>query len=548
MSRLSPLAGLVSVVVALFAVPSFSQSNSVPGTDVKLSTLGGVQVWGRVGAFPNGTSAMSMSTTACNVGTVNVGWNAPMATNHPMISFLVCREENGRFSQVSDRSYVKHGFYATNQGGCATCTNPSGNPNTLFVGCSDTYGTGNNGDRYYLGPASEIDPWLGDWSSKCSLFDKGQPAVAPPFDCDGIRSLTNTMVGNMTVIEHRVNLTDADLDHPAATFYYQGMYTVRGEPESNRGNNTAVKRVIPTWTGSAWMLSPNGSQLSGTILDQWSGATIDSNTNGVDDGRLFVGVKVTGPTAGQWHYEYAVYNRDNARAVGAFHIPLGVGATVSNVGFRDIDTNTGNDWQVAQLSNELVFSTATDPQEWGTLYNFWFDSNAGPLASSASLNPFHAGTGGSVINVATSAPLDVCTPPVVYCTAKTNSLGCTPAIAISSAPSASAGSGCTLSVGNALGKKSGLFFHSTNGAASTAFHGAFLCVQTPLVRHAIANSGGTNGACDGVFTEDLNAYIASGADPALVAGAHVWLQHWSRDPADPFQDGLSDAVTALICP
>ena len=51
-----------------------------------------------------------------------------------------------------------------------------------------------------------------------------------------------------------------------------------------------------------------------------------------------------------------------------------------------------------------------------------------------------------------------------------------------------------------------------------------------------------------MLSEDLNAYIASGADPALVAGATVWLQAWSRDPSDPFGDSLSNALSALICP
>ncbi|MCK6448711.1 MAG: hypothetical protein L6Q99_20140 [Planctomycetes bacterium] len=544
----SSLLGVVAALVCSFVVPASAQSNTVPGLDVSLSTLGSLKNWGRVGAFPNGTSAMSMSTTACNVGTVNVGWNPPMSTNHPMISFLVCREENGRFEQISDRSWVKHGFFATNQGGCASCSNPSGNPNTLFVGCSDTYGTDNNGDRYYLGAPSEIDPWLGDWTAKCSQFDKGEPAVSPPFDCDGSRSLTQTMVNNMNVLAHRVNLTDADLDHPAANFWYQGFYTVRGEAEANRTNNATIRKMNVSWNGAAWSFSATGAQFNGSILDRWTGATVGSNTNGVDDGRVYVGVRVTGPVAGVWHYEYAVHNRDNKRAVGAFRIPLAIGATVSNVTFRDIDTNVGNDWLFAQAGGELVFSTALNPLEWNTVFNFSFDCDAGPQASAASINPFYAGTGGSVFTVATQAPLDSCLTPVVYCTAKVNSLGCTPAIAISGPLSASAGSGCTVSVSNVIGNKFGLFFHATSAAAATPFHGGLLCMTLPIQRHTVQSSGGTSGACDGAFSEDFNAYIAGGFDPVLGPGIDVWIQNWSRDPGDPFTDSLSDAIAATICP
>ena len=33
------------------------------------------------------------------------------------------------------------------------------------------------------------------------------------------------------------------------------------------------------------------------------------------DGRVFVGVRVTGPVQGRYHYEYAVHNRDNRRGL-----------------------------------------------------------------------------------------------------------------------------------------------------------------------------------------------------------------------------------------
>ncbi|MCK6447186.1 MAG: hypothetical protein L6Q99_12420 [Planctomycetes bacterium] len=137
---------------------------------------------------------------------------------------------------------------------------------------------------------------------------------------------------------------------------------------------------------------------------------------------------------------------------------------------------------------------------------------------------------------------------VTYCTSKVNSLGCTPAISMTGAPSASAGTGCTLSTVNAIGNKNGLFFHSTSGPLGAPFHGGFLCVKAPTKRHAVLASGGTGGTCSGTFTEDFNAYIASGADPALVSGAQVWIQNWSRDPGSASTDSLSDAVTAVLCP
>jgi hypothetical protein len=139
-------------------------------------------------------------------------------------------------------------------------------------------------------------------------------------------------------------------------------------------------------------------------------------------------------------------------------------------------------------------------------------------------------------------------PPIVYCTAKPSSLGCTPSISMVGLASASFGNGCTVSTVDVIGNKNGLFVHSTNGLAAQPFHGGMLCLQPPLRRHSGRNSGGTPGLCDGVLSEDLNDYIASGVDPALVAGATIWLQAWSRDPAAPFGDSLSDGISSTICP
>lgn len=60
--------------------------------------------------------------------------------------------------------------------------------------------------------------------------------------------------------------------------------------------------------------------------------------------------------------------------------------------------------------------------------------------------------------------------------------------------------------------------------------------------------GRRDGRCDGGFVEDFNEYLASSVDPALVGGASVWIQNRSRDPADPYRDGLSDALSTSICP
>ena len=139
--------------------------------------------------------------------------------------------------------------------------------------------------------------------------------------------------------------------------------------------------------------------------------------------------------------------------------------------------------------------------------------------------------------------------PTVYCTAKVNSAGCTPAMAFAGSPSASAGSGFDLSASQILDNKFGLLFYSKTGPDSSPFMGGTLCVKPPLVRTPIQNSGGSP-PCGGTFSFDFNAYIASGADPALISGQQVWSQYWSRDPgfAPPDNTNPTDAVEFTIQP
>lgn len=140
--------------------------------------------------------------------------------------------------------------------------------------------------------------------------------------------------------------------------------------------------------------------------------------------------------------------------------------------------------------------------------------------------------------------------PIVYCVPKVNSLGCTPLLNHSGTPSASLPSGFVLSVTNLLNNKYGTMFYSLGGANNLPFSGGFLCVQAPLLRTPVTLTGGTPGGndCTGVMTRDFNAWIASGADPALIGGVEVWAQFYSRDPgfAPPNNVNLTEALDFVI--
>ena len=105
---------------------------------------------------------------------------------------------------------------------------------------------------------------------------------------------------------------------------------------------------------------------------------------------------------------------------------------------------------------------------------------------------------------------------------------------------------------NVLGQKTGMVIYGTSGRTAVPFGGGTLCVAAPLRRTPAQNSGGSaSGAdCTGQYAFDFNAWIAIGFDPALVPGAVVDAQYWSRDPgfAPPDNIGLTDALEFAIAP
>ena len=139
--------------------------------------------------------------------------------------------------------------------------------------------------------------------------------------------------------------------------------------------------------------------------------------------------------------------------------------------------------------------------------------------------------------------------PVAYCTAKTNSLGCTPAMGSSGSPSASSAAPFLVTASSVLNQRAGLCFYGF-GARAAAFQGGTMCVQSPVRRTPVQNSGGNASGddCSGSYAFDMNARIQLGVDPDLTAGATVYGQYWSRDPASASTTGLTDALAFEIAP
>ena len=400
---------LPSVLLSAAVIPGLAaQSNTVNGLDGNLWDISSPTIWGRRGpAFPGGEFGFSARNDMCNPGTVAIPWLAAMQPNHPKFGFMITRVTNGRMVQISDWSYIKHAFTSLNSNGgaCLPCSTPGSSGTNMAIGCSDAYSAGNNGDRFWLGPPEELDPWLGTWNPIGSYFDRGDPAVAPPLNTDGVRSLSNTQISAFDIVKNRVTVKENEI-LAGASYFYQIHLVHQGEALAKRTNNLRSRGVSFVWNGTSWSTPANvGPSVSGSVLLRWANSTYGSAANGTDDGQIGVAVSVTGPVNGFWHYEYAVHNIDNSRGSAAFRLPVCSGARVQNIGFRDIDANPLNNWTTTVQGNEIAYLAAPgNQQRWNQLFNFWFDCDVAPVAGNATFDEATPGPGALQFTVGTQVP------------------------------------------------------------------------------------------------------------------------------------------------
>lgn len=144
------------------------------------------------------------------------------------------------------------------------------------------------------------------------------------------------------------------------------------------------------------------------------------------------------------------------------------------------------------------------------------------------------------------------TPGFAFCwPSKGSPAGCLPAFSAQGASSASAGSGHPIEVVGTLNSEIGLLVYSSTASDNVTFGAGFLCVGAPLVRMGAQATGGAPPPtvdCSGALAFDFNAWIAGGQDSALIPGAAVYLQSWTRDPTSPSGALLSDALAFFIGP
>lgn len=370
--------------------------------DVSLGDLDVIQHVGHIGTHPTGTAGISMNTTSCNLGQVDVPWLSPMQEDHPLIHMALYRLLNGRFEQIGV-SWMKHGFFALSDNQCTPCQNPS-DGSYLGVGCSDTYDISNNANRTFLGPRSEVNPYTAMWECTGSHFSGGVPDCARRHSSSGHNA-----------VEHRLVAADADLNNPGATYYYEACYLVRND--ENLANNWGSRRCTMSWTGSVWDFNtPSSSNplLAGPALVRW-GELATSVPAASGDGDVMLAVQTTSLGGGTYHYEYALLNKNADRQIRSFSLPVNGVANIANIGFHDNDNNASNDWTVAVENGTITWQTSTFAQNpnapalvFGNMVNFRFDADAAPTDRLATLGLFKPGTG-TDIGAATRGPVSPAT-------------------------------------------------------------------------------------------------------------------------------------------
>ncbi|MBI5432919.1 MAG: hypothetical protein HZA52_08835 [Planctomycetes bacterium] len=174
-----------------------------------------------------------------------------------------------------------------------------------------------------------------------------------------------------------------------------------------------------------------------------------------------------------------------------------------------------------------------------------FDEGVGIGPALFAAGSFGLWDGTPSMGTARIAPNAPCAP-VVYCTSKTNSLGCTPAMYTTGSTSLAANN-LRLHAGNVLNNKNGLLFWSTkpNGAP---FQGGHLCCKPPIVRTTVQATAGNPppNDCSGSLHFHWNqAYVNQ---LGLPLGDWYYTQYWSRDPNSPSTTSLSNAIRFLLTP
>ena len=188
--------------------------------------------------------------------------------------------------------------------------------------------------------------------------------------------------------------------------------------------------------------------------------------------------------------------------------------------------------QSGSLTGEGVFECAATLE---TAVDSWYRGYSENGSTVAYTNPVFLLVGGP--------------DPRSYCLGKENSAGCFESIGFNGVASATSGQPFEVTATEVLSGQFGLLFYGY-APKFVPWQDGTLCVAPPFIRTTVQNSGGsgTGTDCTGTYSFDFNAYIASGIDAGLVAGATVYAQYWHRDIPAASSTGMTDALQFTVGP
>jgi hypothetical protein len=363
------LKALKALVVGAVCVSGSAALAQADGPDVIYQNITSTWNYGLVGE----TRAYAFDSYTCNIGTQNLRWGGSWQGS-PALAMNLYRINDGRMVQIG-LSWCKQACCAAASTGCGTCNGTGGT--MLGVGCRDVYGANYNGGQTRLAPRSQINAFT------------------------GAMTLAPTTTGDAIYKRLQVDNKDVDPTIPGSIFIGEGVYVANDDaPVGNHYNNATWKQMTVHPTSRD--LTPVGAAHIGEpAIYAWRAlggpnGTEDASVNifPVDipgEGRVYLGAKVSELPNGEYLYTYALYNLNSDKSIRSFSFPFSNNANLKNVGQNLPKYHSGEpylnvNWTLTRENRTLSFATPqtyeqqpnTSALRWGTMYTFWFVSDAAP--------------------------------------------------------------------------------------------------------------------------------------------------------------------------
>ena len=386
---------------------------AIAAPNLLVSDVNSLAHWTGAGAI-NGVRAFSFGLQFCNEGDAPASWRAN-TNQHAISAHNVYRLLNGRLEQIGV-SWVAHEFFALQMGNiCGFC--PGGDGTMLQPGCATVTTSNYTGIQANMGARSQVNP--------------STVAFAFPFQAQSGDS-----------VFRRVQIAESDLADPSALYFVEAIALHPDDAAADgasSANNASYRRIAFAPTFAVTYQGATAPESAGVFAwrDHGLGAgvpdpdvlitTVDVPASGVAGagGRFYVAAKATNIGFGRWRYEYAIENLncDRAAATLTVTMPESVAATVTNIGFHDVNYHSGEvydnaDWTPIPATNGVGWRSpepfAINPNSnalrWGTLYNFRFEAEGPPIAHDVTLGLFRPGAAGdpNAVSAATIAPATPC--------------------------------------------------------------------------------------------------------------------------------------------